>query len=79
LVKHGETGLLAPLGDVNALVDCCHQVLTNPELTRQMVANARALIDERFSAARMAREYEALFTQLVSPDQPEFSPKKKGG
>jgi glycosyltransferase involved in cell wall biosynthesis len=77
LVKHGETGMLAPLGDVNALEDCCHQVLTNPELARHLVANARALIDERFSAARMAREYEALFTQLVDPDQPEASPKKE--
>jgi glycosyltransferase involved in cell wall biosynthesis len=77
LVKHGETGMLAPLGDVNALEDCCHQVLTNPELTRHLVANARALIDERFSAARMAREYEALFAQLVGPDQSEASPKKE--
>ncbi|WP_417518022.1 glycosyltransferase family 4 protein [Marinobacter sp.] len=77
LVKHGETGLLAPLGDVNALVDCCNQALTNPELARHLVANARALIDKRFSAARMAREYEALFAQLVSPDQPESSPKNE--
>ena len=77
LVKHGETGLLAPLGDVNTLADCCNQVLTNPELAHQLVANARALIDERFSAARMAREYEALFTQLVSSGQLKPSPKKE--
>jgi glycosyltransferase involved in cell wall biosynthesis len=77
LVKHGETGLLAPLGDVNALVDYCCQVLTNPEMARYMVTNARKLVDERFSAARMAREYEALFAQLVNPDQPEPSAKKE--
>jgi glycosyltransferase involved in cell wall biosynthesis len=77
LVKHGETGLLAPLGNVNALADCCNQVLTNPELAHHLVANARALIDEHFSAARMAREYEALFAQLMSSGQPESSLKKE--
>jgi len=76
LVKHGETGLLTPLGDVNALVDCCHQVLANPELARHMVVNARALIDDRFSAARMAQEYEALFVELISLGQPDSSSKK---
>lgn len=77
LVKHGETGMLAPLGDVNALVECCNQVLINPELARNLVANARMLVDERFSAARMAREYEALFAQLVNPDQSKPLVKKE--
>ena len=77
LVEHGKTGLLAPLGDVDALVDCCNQVLTNPELAHHLVANARAMVGERFSAARMAREYETLFAQLVSPDQPESSSMKE--
>jgi glycosyltransferase involved in cell wall biosynthesis len=76
LVKHGETGLLAPLGDVNALAKCCDQVLTNPELALRLSANARKLVDEHFSAARMAREYEALFAQLVNPDHTKSSGKK---
>jgi glycosyltransferase involved in cell wall biosynthesis len=78
LVQHGETGLLAPLGDVSALVNCCNQVLTNPELAQDMAAKARTLIDHRFSAARMAREYESLFLELVSPDQLELSSEKEG-
>jgi len=78
LVQHGETGLLAPLGDVNALVNCCNQVLTNPELAQHMAAKARTLIDHRFSAARMAREYESLFLELVSPDQQELPSEKEG-
>lgn len=64
LVKHEHTGLLAPYGDKEALTECCQRLMDDTALANRLVENARALIDQYYSAARMAREYEALFQEL---------------
>ncbi|MCH8499098.1 MAG: glycosyltransferase family 4 protein [Marinobacter sp.] len=65
LVEHGKTGLLAPHGDQAALVACCQQLLDDPELAQRLARTARENIDAKYSAGRMAAEYEALFAQLL--------------
>ena len=65
LVEHGKTGLLAPFGDKAALEACCKQVLHDPELAGTLSRNAREMVNERYSAARMANEYEVLFRKLT--------------
>ena len=70
LVTHDETGLLAPYGDKTALASCCRQLLDDPALAKRLSANARQLIDEKYSAARMAQEYEHLFADLLGIDMP---------
>lgn len=77
LVTHGETGLLAPYGDKAALASCCRQLLDDPALAKRLSANARQLIDEKYSAARMAQEYEHLFADLLGIDMP--IPSKNAG
>ena len=66
LVEHERTGLLAPLGDRAALIECCSRVLTDKELAESLTRNAREMVKERYSAARMAQEYEALFSSLLN-------------
>ena len=65
LVEHGKTGLLAPFGDKAALAACCKQVLGDPELAATLSRNAREMVNARYSAARMASEYEVLFRKLT--------------
>jgi glycosyltransferase involved in cell wall biosynthesis len=65
LIEHEETGLLAPLGDKEALARCCERVLEDATLAGSLASAARRRIDEEYSAARMAREYEALFQKLL--------------
>tara|TARA_R110000823_G_C15844229_1_gene491506 strand:- start:797 stop:1099 length:303 start_codon:yes stop_codon:yes gene_type:complete len=65
LVEHGKTGLLAPFGDKAALAAYCKQVLDDPELAATLSRNAREMVNARYSAARMANEYEALFRKLT--------------
>jgi len=77
LVEQGVTGLLAPHGDRAALAACCGQLLESPELARELADNARERVEERYSAARMAQEYEALFGELLSQKQSDTSAQKK--
>ncbi|MBQ0763908.1 MAG: glycosyltransferase family 4 protein [Marinobacter psychrophilus] len=69
LVEHGKTGLLASFGDKAALEALCKQVLNDPELAQTLSYNARKMVHERYSAARMANEYEALFRTLTGKEK----------
>lgn len=66
LIEHRRTGLMAPHGDKAALAACCRELMSDPALAEELAANARKLIEDRYSAARMANEYEGLFRELVS-------------
>jgi glycosyltransferase involved in cell wall biosynthesis len=65
LVKHEHTGLLAPHGDKKSLSDCCQRLLDDPQLAERLVQNARTLIEQHYSAARMALEYEVIFQEMT--------------
>lgn len=69
LVTHGRTGMLAPLGDVASLAAECDALIREPALRQQLAVNARRMVEERYSAERMATEYLALFRSLVHPGQ----------
>lgn len=74
LVVHERTGLLAPFGDVAALAACCERLLGDEALAGELVDNARRHVEERFSAARMAREYEALYHEMLDRGDRAVSP-----
>ena len=65
LVSDGRTGLLAPFGDKDALLARCERLLDDEGLAGELVDNARHDVNENFSAARMAREYEELYRELI--------------
>lgn len=62
LVRHGETGLLFPVGDAAALAGSFGRALAEGAALGE---TARMLVESRFSGAAMARAYEALFARLV--------------
>jgi glycosyltransferase involved in cell wall biosynthesis len=76
LVEHGKTGLLAPFGNKAALAACCKQILDDPELADTLSRNAREMVNERYSAARMANEYELLFRKLTGKVKDIPSPQR---
>jgi glycosyltransferase involved in cell wall biosynthesis len=67
LVKSEETGLLVPPDNAEALAAAINRVLNSPALARKVASAGRKLIEERFSAARMARQYETLYLSLSTP------------
>jgi glycosyltransferase involved in cell wall biosynthesis len=64
VVVHGKTGLLVPLGDVQALADAMEKLATDRDLVASMGAAARADVIARFDSqivnALVLREYDEL-------------------
>lgn len=65
LLRGGETGFATAHGDRNGLLACFEDALKHPDKAQERAGRARQLIETTYSAARMAREYEALFSQLI--------------
>jgi L-malate glycosyltransferase len=62
----GETGLLVPPGNVEALADSIGRVLAAPALAAALGQAARRLIADRFSVERMAETTELLYRELLA-------------
>ena len=66
LIENGRTGLSVPFGDITGLAACWERILNDPALSEKLARNGRAHILRRFSAQRMAREYENLYQEMVT-------------
>jgi glycosyltransferase involved in cell wall biosynthesis len=65
-VLDGETGLVVPPGDVEALAQAMAWLLSRPERLASMGVAARARVLERFGAAAFARAGAEVFQRLPS-------------
>jgi len=64
LVHDGTTGLLVPVADVPSLQRALERLAGDPRLAERMAGNARRLVVEKFSARRMAREFEREYARM---------------
>jgi glycosyltransferase involved in cell wall biosynthesis len=64
-VLDGKSGLVLPIGDVPALANAVQHLLTDPELRRQMGAEARRHALDSFAAVAQTRRYLDLFASLL--------------
>jgi colanic acid/amylovoran biosynthesis glycosyltransferase len=60
-----ETGILVQEGDVDALGHAVARLAGDRELRRRMGTRARDHVAERFSAARLARDVDALYREML--------------
>jgi glycosyltransferase involved in cell wall biosynthesis len=65
IIQHGETGLLVPPGDVEALADGIRQLLADPARGQAMGEKGRAFVLERFGIDRMIRELETSYRDVL--------------
>ncbi len=72
VVRHGETGWLAPSGDAVALINCVKSALSDDG---QIAARARAEVLGRFSKERLIADVEKLYESLIEKSQ---NPKSQG-
>ena len=61
VVVDRETGLLVPIGDVAGIAASIVKLLSNGELRRQMGAQARRIVNQRFSLERMVDQIEQIY------------------
>lgn len=62
--RHGETGLVFPVGDDAELAEACNRLLSDPELAKRLGENARERTLRMFSYTAMAEAAVPFFARL---------------
>jgi glycosyltransferase involved in cell wall biosynthesis len=65
LVRRGETGLLAPVGDASALADAIQRLLENTALAQDLSAKAKKWVASEFSVDRMVERYQVIYENIL--------------
>jgi N-acetyl-alpha-D-glucosaminyl L-malate synthase BshA len=65
VVKDGETGFLAPVGDVIAMAEAARRLLTDRPLHQTMSLLARRRVEESFQLDPAVDRYEALYRRVL--------------
>ena len=65
VVIDGETGLLVPLGDVQALADALEKLVASEELRQRYGAGARDLVERNYSLDVISDRVAGLYRALV--------------
>jgi glycosyltransferase involved in cell wall biosynthesis len=66
ILRHGETGFLVASGDPGQLSASLTELLSRPDLRREMAAHSRADAIARFEVRSMVAELERLYERLVA-------------
>ena len=65
LVRHGETGLLCPVGSPSNIAVCIDRLLTEPGLSSRLAQAARDLVFAEFDEEQEFQAWNALFQELA--------------
>ena len=69
LVADGETGILVPPRDPEAFAEAVIGLLANPQERRRMGVAGRERAEREFSQDQIARRYEALYDEVLGPQE----------
>lgn len=64
-IINGVTGLLVPVGDVNALVKSISSLLNDPNLCNQMGIAGRKLAEEKFDIKQVVTQHMSIYDNLL--------------
>jgi len=70
LIVDGETGMLAPMGDADGLARVLEELLRNPEKARALGRAGHARVRSHFTVARVARQVEEVYRQVLIGRKP---------
>jgi glycosyltransferase involved in cell wall biosynthesis len=65
-VRHGETGLLVPVGDSRAVAMALEELLTDPSRRESMGEAGRRLFESEFTSARMVERTLDVYEELCA-------------
>ncbi len=66
IVDDGKTGILVPMGEVQAMADAISRLLADPVLAADMGARGRERVRDYFTIERKARKIEAVYQGMFS-------------
>jgi glycosyltransferase involved in cell wall biosynthesis len=62
----GETALTVPVGDIDELAEAMAKLASDPDLRAKFGANARRLVEEKFSAKAIGQQTVAVYDSLAT-------------
>lgn len=66
MMVDGESGLIIPPGDVDAIEQACERLIAEPALRSTLGSNARTRLLERFTLAAMARRTTSIYDEVLA-------------
>ena len=73
IIDADKTGLLAPIGDAEALADAICELLDDPAKRERLAADARRMVSERFSLDQMVARTEQVYPEVLKRRQAEVN------
>jgi glycosyltransferase involved in cell wall biosynthesis/PAS domain-containing protein len=70
-VVHGETGLLVPMGNAQALADALRMLIDRPELRAKLSTKGRQRVLRHFTASITARKVERVYREVLTVSHSE--------
>ena len=67
-IKNGETGLLVPSGEPDALCKAIVDIVGKPEVAERLGVSARKRVQETFTVEKMVAETERVYKSLKKLD-----------
>ncbi len=64
IVEDGKTGILVPMGDVQAMAEAMCKILAAPEKAKEMGARGRERVVALFTSEQTARRVEAVYEEM---------------
>jgi glycosyltransferase involved in cell wall biosynthesis len=65
-IDDGKGGFLCPVGDVKAFAEKINLLAASPALRKEMGQYNRAKIEKEFPLDRMVKEYQQVFSEVLS-------------
>ena len=65
IVEDGETGILVPMGDIQAMADAICQIVSDPVRAKAMGIRGRQRVADCFTLEQTARRVEAVYAEIT--------------
>jgi glycosyltransferase involved in cell wall biosynthesis len=65
IVENGQTGILVPMGDVQAMADAICRIVADPALAAEMGSRGWKRVADHFTLQQTARGVEAVYLETV--------------
>jgi glycosyltransferase involved in cell wall biosynthesis len=66
IVQDGDTGILVPMNDVQAMASAISKLLADPNLAKAMGSRGRKRVLQQFTVGHTARKVESIYGSILA-------------